>query len=164
MTTILMTGAGGRIGTHLRRLMPRPGETWRLADLKPLEPGPGEEVMTGDLGDADFARAACDGVDAIVHLAGNPGESPWPQEIGPNVLAAINLWEAAREADVGRVVYASSNHLMGMYRRTDRLSHNDPMRPELALWRDQGVLREPRQPVRHETRRPRLLHPHRVVP
>src|SRR5690606_40343551 len=45
---ILLTGAGGRIGTLLRPRMTRPGRVLRLHDRRPLEPGPGVEVVRSE--------------------------------------------------------------------------------------------------------------------
>ena len=55
---ILLTGAAGGIGTLLRRTLARKGEILRLNDIAPMgAAGPGEEMMQGDLADADFTHA-----------------------------------------------------------------------------------------------------------
>ena len=73
---ILITGAGGRIGTLLRPRMVRPGRILRLHDRRPLEPGPGVEIVTCDATDLDAMTEAMDGVDAVVHLAARSTEAP----------------------------------------------------------------------------------------
>ena len=48
------------------------------------------------------------GVDAVVHLAAQPHERPFPELVGPNVVGLYNVMDAAREQAVKRVVLASS--------------------------------------------------------
>ncbi len=131
MRRILLTGAAGSIGSMLRRTLLVDGEVFRLCDLNPLpDCGSDDDVMIGDLADADFAIEACRGVDAIVHMAGNPKESPWERLIGPNLIAVTNLWEAARLNNVSRIVFGSSNHVVGMYPAGLELDETDPARPD----------------------------------
>ena len=54
-----------------------------------------------------------DDVEAVVHLAGQPTEAPWPVLREANIEGSFQLFEAARRAGVQRVVYASSNHAVG---------------------------------------------------
>jgi nucleoside-diphosphate-sugar epimerase len=55
-------------------------------------------------------------MNAIIHLAADPRVSaPWSSVIRNNVSGAVNAFEAAREAGVGRVIFVSSNHVVGMY-------------------------------------------------
>ncbi len=62
-----------------------------------------------------------DGVDTVVHLAGAASpESTWDDVLGANVVGTRNVLEAARDAGVRRVVYASSNHVLGMYDRDEQ--------------------------------------------
>jgi uronate dehydrogenase len=110
---ILVTGAAGKIGSMLRPRLAGPGRTLRLLDVARLDPGPDEEFVEGSVSDPDTVRAACDGVDAVVHLAGRSGEAPWPEILRHNIDGTFAVLEAARLADVTRVVFASSNHAVG---------------------------------------------------
>lgn len=112
---ILITGAAGRIGAMLRTRLARPGRCLRLLDIAPLTAGAEEEVVTASVSDRDAMVEACDGVDAVVHLAGHPGEAPWPEILAVNVDGTHSVFEAARRAGVARVVYASSNHAAGYH-------------------------------------------------
>ena len=69
MPTILMTGAAGLIGTMLRTRLAQPGRTLRLLDVAPMAAGPGEEAIQASVTDLEAMTAACQGVDAVVHLA-----------------------------------------------------------------------------------------------
>ncbi|GHH73736.1 NAD-dependent dehydratase [Streptomyces sulfonofaciens] len=109
--TVLLTGAAGGLGTHMRRLLPEHGYTLRLFDVVPIEDEP--DAVTADLADRDALREAVRGVDAIVHLAGISLESTFEKILKANIEGTYNLYEAAREAGVPRVLFASSNHAIG---------------------------------------------------
>jgi uronate dehydrogenase len=113
---VLITGAAGRIGTELRaRLKDRCA--LRLLDRRPI-PEPEGEALVCDLGDLAGLEAACAGMDAVVHLAGNPGSSSaWEVLLEDNIKGTYNLFEAARRQGVKRVVFASTNHVTGYYEK-----------------------------------------------
>ncbi|MGW8380505.1 NAD(P)-dependent oxidoreductase [Streptomyces sp. ODS28] len=119
--TVLLTGAAGGVGTLMRRLLPPYGYRLRLLDQRPVPEVEGdgtgaEETFTAEIGDpacADTLREAVRGVDAIVHLAGISLESTFEKILRANIEGTYRLYEAAREAGVRRVVFASSNHAVG---------------------------------------------------
>jgi uronate dehydrogenase len=117
--TILITGAAGRIGTMLRPRLARPGRTLRLLDTAALTAGPGEEASRASITDMAAMTAACQGADAVIHLAGISTEAPWPQILEVNIHGTYVVFEAARRAGVPRVVFASSNHAVGFTPRED---------------------------------------------
>jgi len=121
MPTILITGAAGQVGAMLRARLARPGRVLRLLDVKPLaaQPGRAEEAMTASVTDMDAMTAACDGVEAVIHLGGIPTEAPWDGILEVNIHGTYTVFEAARRAGVRRVVFASSNHAVGFYPRAD---------------------------------------------
>src|SRR5690242_11288285 len=78
----------------------------------PRPPGARIQLVVGDIRDGALARAACEGIDAIVHLAANTGV---PQSIlepledcTANVVGTVNYLEGARHAGIRRFVVASS--------------------------------------------------------
>ncbi|GHH35383.1 NAD-dependent epimerase/dehydratase family protein [Streptomyces candidus] len=109
--TLLLTGAAGGMGTLMRGLLPAYGYSLRLFDATPIEGEP--HAVTADLGDKHALREAVAGVDAIVHLAGISLEAPFEKILRSNIEGTYNLYEAAREAGVRRIVQASSNHAVG---------------------------------------------------
>ena len=129
---VLLTGAAGRIGSVLREGLRPQLEELRLSDREHLEPEPGtsETYVQADLVDAAAVARAVDGVDAVIHLGGIPDEAAFADLLGPNLAGTFNVFEAARRAGVGRVVYASSNHATGFYRTDDRLAGEVPPRPD----------------------------------
>lgn len=114
---MLITGAAGRIGGHLRSRLARPDRVLRLLDVAPMDAGPGEEVVQASVDDLDALIEASRDVDAVVHLAGFAGEAPWDRILETNIDGTYHMIEAARRADVNRFVFASSNHAVGFLPR-----------------------------------------------
>src|SRR6204780_1878679 len=119
MPIILVTGAAGLVGTMLPPRLARPGRTVRLLDTVPITAGPGEEAVTASVTDLDAMTEACRNAAAVVHLGGVSTEAPWRQILEVNIDGTYAVFEAARRAGVGRVVYASSNHAVGFSPRAD---------------------------------------------
>ena len=128
---ILITGANGKVARSVRAEMASLCKELHLTDIVPCEPtGPAQTVQIADLADPAAVPALVQGVDAIVHFAGFPREAPWPVLLDANIRVVINLWEAAAAAGVQRIVYASSNHAVGYYPRTERIDARAPARPD----------------------------------
>lgn len=131
MERVLVTGAAGGIGRRLRADLRGIYPVLRLTDRVALEPeAAGEEVMVADLADLAACEAICDGVDGIVHLGGQAIEADWDTVLQANIVGCYNLFEAARRKGVKRVVFASTNHVIGFYPRTTRIDHQVPPRPD----------------------------------
>ena len=129
--TLLITGAAGRLGTELRRGLAPLARKLRLADIVPLQDlQQNEEALTFDLADETAVHMACQGVDAIVHFGGVPLERGWDQILNANIRGSYHLYEGARKAGVGRVVYASSVHAVGYHRIEDQIDATAVHRPD----------------------------------
>jgi len=117
---VLLTGAEGRVGQAI--LGGLAGEyDWRLLDRDPPTGDPPGEFVVADVTDADAVREAMDGVGAVIHLAGDPRpEAPWDSVLTNNIDGTKIVYEAAVDAGVDRVVFASSNHAVGAYETDDR--------------------------------------------
>jgi uronate dehydrogenase len=106
----------------------------RLADIVPQAPAePGEECIDAELTNMAALATAMDGIDCVVHLAGvsvEPDERQWEQVLPANIVGTHNVFEAARQAGVQRVVYASSHHAIGFYRREDTIPASVAPRPD----------------------------------
>src|SRR3954449_9748267 len=113
---LLVTGAAGRVaGQLLPALADR--DDVRLTDrTDEVGASSAAHLAVGELTDPGLLDELLDGVDAVVHLAGNPDPgSSWSELREPNVEAFRALLDAARRHDVQRVVFASSVHAMGVY-------------------------------------------------
>ncbi|KNZ30691.1 MAG: hypothetical protein AD742_21570 [Methylibium sp. NZG] len=131
MNRILVTGAGGKVARSVRARLGELCTELRLTDIVPLQStGPNQTLHVADLVDPATLPALVDGVDAIVHFAGYPREAEWPVLLDANIRTVIHLWEAAAAAGVQRIVYASSNHAVGYYARSERIDHRAPPRPD----------------------------------
>ncbi|MFC8511580.1 NAD-dependent epimerase/dehydratase family protein [Streptomyces sp. NPDC057257] len=122
--TVLLTGAAGGVGTLMRDLLPEYGYELRLLDLRPIEGAP--DAITADLADKQAVREAVRDVDAIIHLGGISLEAPFEKILRANIEGTYNLYEAAREEGVARIVFASSNHAIGF---TPRPQGDTPLDP-----------------------------------
>ncbi|HEY3714418.1 MAG TPA: NAD(P)-dependent oxidoreductase [Jatrophihabitantaceae bacterium] len=111
MPRVLLTGAAGGVGRFLRDGLPGLGWDLRLFDRAPIPEAP--DAVVADLRDDAALDAALDGVDAVVHLAGISVEAPFDDILGSNIDGTYRLFAAARRAGVTRIVYASSNHVVG---------------------------------------------------
>jgi len=130
MKTILITGAAGGIGSHLRREL-RGRYRLRLSDRRPIGPlAAGESFVRADITKLDQLQRATRGVDAVVHLGGYSVEGLWSDIHPANIVGCYNAFEAARACGVKRVLFASSNHAVGFYRRDQVIDHRVPVRPD----------------------------------
>ena len=128
---VLLTGPTGRIGSVLRSKFAGRYALLRLGDFVPMgEAGPGEELCPMDLRDPASLDRACEGIDTIIHLGGQSVETDWPTILDANISGGYNLFEAARRQNVKRVVFASSHHAIGFYRREHGLDNAIPPRPD----------------------------------
>jgi nucleoside-diphosphate-sugar epimerase len=111
---ILITGAGGRIGTAVVPLLRGQGHALRLLDVaRPSAAGGDDEVIEGSATDLALMTHAVADVDLLVHLASHASERPWRQIVDLNIEAAHVALEAARAEAVPATLLASSVHAVG---------------------------------------------------
>lgn len=129
--TVLMTGAAGGLGQAMRHRLRANCRVLRLSDISAMDAAQeGEEVMQADLADAEAVSALVAGCQVIIHFGGVSTEQPWAPILQANIIGAYNLYEAARIHGVKRVVFASSNHVMGFYRQSEVVDALSPPRPD----------------------------------
>jgi uronate dehydrogenase len=129
--TVLITGAAGNMGGKLRQHL-EGRYPQRLIDRDPRGDA---SIIAAELSrwDASWVQRFT-GVHTVFHLAADPtAQQAWPNVIAPNIDAVIHVFQAAvRSGTVRRVIYASSNHVMGGYMNdpnTPRLTTDLPPRP-----------------------------------
>ena len=138
MTSTLVTGGAGFIGSHLVEELLAKGHRVRVLDnfssgrQERLEPfAGGVEIVEGDLRSRPTVREAVDGVDFVLHQAAVPSV---PQSVEDpvttndvNVGGTLNLLEAARDAGVKRLINASS---CSVYGDTETVPNTEDMVPK----------------------------------
>lgn len=129
MTTTLLTGASGVLGTHLHAWMQAAGRQVVATDIRPASDG--RAIAVADLADAAAVDRLVSAADAIVHFGGVSNERDWPLIQSANIEGTRNIFESARRHGVGRVIYASSYHVMGFHPTKDApIGLADPTRPD----------------------------------
>jgi uronate dehydrogenase len=131
LNRLLLTGAAGGLGTVLRTTLKPMAQVLRLSDVANMPPaGNGEEVVCCDLADKAAVDQLVQGCDAIVHLGGVSVEKPFEQILEANIKGVFHLYEGARRHGVKRVVFASSNHVVGFHAQGEVLDPDCPRRPD----------------------------------
>lgn len=143
MKNVLVTGAGGFIGSHLSEYLVRNGlkvrafvhynsnSSWGWLDHSPLAKE--MEIVSGDIRDFDSVSNAVKGVDEIYHLAALIGipysyESPLAY-IRTNVEGTYNICEAARRAGTSRVMVTSTSEVYGTAQYVP-IDEKHPLQPQ----------------------------------
>jgi NAD+ dependent glucose-6-phosphate dehydrogenase len=115
-STVLITGAAGNLGGKLRRHLEG---RWPLR-LLDRDPRGDPDVIVADLSQWGEWTEHFRGVDTVFHLAANAiAQQSWPDVIAPNIDATLHVFNAAMRHGVRRIVYASSNHVMGGYKERE---------------------------------------------
>ena len=130
MKKILITGAAGDVGGHLRRELAG-RYALRLSDIRPVaDLADGEEFIRGDCAKLSDMLRVTKGVDAVIHLGGFSVEGDWDTILRANIVGTYNVFEAARRNGVRRMVFATSNHAVGFYDRDETIDHRVYPRPD----------------------------------
>lgn len=130
MPQILLTGASGRLGSHLRQWFAARGRAFLPTDI--VAPEDGSPVEIADLADrAAIDRLMAQDISAVVHFGGMAKEAGWQTVLEANIMGTYNVFESARNAGVGRVIFASSYHAQGMYPTAEvPIEIDAPYRPD----------------------------------
>lgn len=126
---VLVTGAGGFIGSHLvDELLARGASVtafihynarsdWGMLEGRYTARTPDLEVVAGDVTDALFVKKTVEGKDAVFHLAaliGIPYSYVAPESyVSTNIRGTLNVMQACLDAGVKRVVHTSTSEVYG---------------------------------------------------
>jgi nucleoside-diphosphate-sugar epimerase len=134
LRVLAITGGAGRIGMALRPLL-REHYQLRLLDVR--EPvgalHPGEEFQQIDAADLRAVETAFAGADAVLHLAGQPSPgATWSSVLKDNIEATRCVFEAARRRGIEKIVFASTNHVVGFHNLEQAwpIDEQVPIRPD----------------------------------
>ncbi|MGX0889861.1 uronate dehydrogenase [Pseudomonas sp. ADAK2 TE3594] len=129
---LLLTGAAGGLGKVLRERLRPYANVIRLSDIAAMTPAidDREEVVPCDLADKQAVHQLVEDVDAILHFGGVSVERPFEEILGANICGVFHIYEAARRHGVKRVIFASSNHVIGFYKQDKTLDAHSPRRPD----------------------------------
>jgi UDP-glucose 4-epimerase len=109
---VLVTGGGGFIGSHVVDKLIAAGHEPRILDVRSSPHHPDVDTVVGDMCVLEDLLRAADGCDAIAHLAAAADVGEVQQDpVGSerlNARGTVNVLEAARQLEIGRVVYAST--------------------------------------------------------
>lgn len=138
----LVTGGAGFIGSHLVEALLAEGASVRVLDnfatgrRENLLPFATDiHLIEGDIRDVDTCARACGGIDLVFHqaaLGSVPRSMLDPAtSLAVNATGTANLFAAARDAEIERVVYASSSSVYGDDDRLPKVEGNEgePLSP-----------------------------------
>ena len=130
---ILVTGGGGFVGAPTVRALLKEGARVRVFDVVASERLSGLpcEVVVGDIADADAVGSACAGVDGVLHLAVLPltaANTEHEAAFQTNVRGSFNVFRAAGDNAVKRVVYSSASSAYGPTTAVP-IREDHPLRP-----------------------------------
>jgi uronate dehydrogenase len=126
---ILITGANGRVGSTLVKHFDTLEEKYnlRLSDLEVTDKR-GTKI---DITDLTSCREACEDIDTVIHLAGAASPESTFNEVFPvNIVGTYNIFQAASETGVTRIIYASSAQVIEGYSLDIQVKTDMPIRPK----------------------------------
>ncbi|MEX0763270.1 MAG: NAD(P)-dependent oxidoreductase [Dehalococcoidia bacterium] len=120
---VLVTGLSGVVGSAMRQQLE---ERYDLSSLSRYGAKglPDDRNFKGNISDLDSILPAFEGQDTIVHLAADrSARAEWESALPNNLIGTYNVFEAARQTGVKRVVFGSSQHATGGFYRDPPYSH-----------------------------------------
>lgn len=145
---LLITGAAGTVGTAITDAISK--ETYNLTLLDVVEVEGASESVTADVRNYESIRPSFQGQDAVVHLSliregdaftANSRRVGWSEDLQSNLKGINNVYEAAIDADVDSIIFASSNHAVGMVE----------VRNAPEAYHDKGIIADHEEPHRPDS-------------
>jgi nucleoside-diphosphate-sugar epimerase len=110
---VLVTGGAGVIGQAVYRHL---HDRYDFSSIDRVEAPSYAVSHVANIADFDAIQPAFQGIDMVVHLAASVRvDSPWHEVLENNLITTYNVYESAKRAGAQAVVFASSNHTIGMY-------------------------------------------------
>ena len=128
---VLLLGATGRIGPGLLEEYSKNYRKYYdiiIGSRKKLKID--FKIVKIDLGNVNILKKAMKGIDVVVNLAANSNQNAsFSELLEPNIIGAYNVFQAAKDSKVKRVVFASSVHAIKGYPHGYKVGHNDTPKP-----------------------------------
>ncbi|WP_270180994.1 NAD-dependent epimerase/dehydratase family protein [Alkalihalobacillus sp. CinArs1] len=137
MQTVLITGAAGKIGRNVVEALGKENTyKLRLADIN--EDGLkafqelGYDVIRCDVSNLEECQNVCEGIDVVIHLAGNPSPdaSFYDALLDGHIKGTYNMFQASKENNVSKVIVASSAQTIEGYPLDYQVHESTPPRPK----------------------------------
>jgi Nucleoside-diphosphate-sugar epimerases len=114
MNKILITGGSGLIGSVLNNHLK---EKYKLVNLDIKKPiSHSQDTIIGNMNILEDVKIASESADTIIHLGAVINvDSDWELVLKNNIESTRNVYEAAKINDVKKVIFASSNHAVGLF-------------------------------------------------
>ena len=117
---VLITGVSGIVGSSAYMVMRQTPDRYdlyglgrrrdlsdRVTDARAIDL-PEEKHRVADIADFDAVLETVQGMAVVVHMAADPAGGDWESVLRNNIVGAYNVFEACRQAGVGRIVAAST--------------------------------------------------------
>ena len=127
MKKVLVTGAGGFIGSHLVEALVKKNYkvkafvhynskgSWGWLENSPSKDN--IEIISGDIRNTDIVRHAMQGIDTVFHLAaliGIPYSYVSPEAyVDTNIKGSLNVFQAAKDLGIKRIIHTSTSEIYG---------------------------------------------------
>ena len=128
---VVMTGAAGGVAGMIRPHLRSHLERLVLSDR--VEVGGlerNESFVQADMTDLAAMERLLQGADGLIHLGGQSVEGPWQAVLDANIIGLYNVYEAARRQGCRRIVFATTNHVVGFYRQHEVIDALAPPKPD----------------------------------
>lgn len=113
---VFVTGMSGCIGSILYGNLK---DKWQISGID-IQQNDSYPVTFLDISSENGLNTMLAGAEAVIHLAANANfMASWEQILKPNIMGTRNVFEAAYKAGVKKVIFASSNHVTGLYEQED---------------------------------------------
>ena len=111
---VVMTGAAGGVGTMTRPHLVGAFDQMIVSDRNEItELHERETFRAADLTDMAAMERLLKGADGVIHLGGQAVEADWDAVHSANIVGLYNTYEAARRQGCQRIVFATTNHVVG---------------------------------------------------
>ena len=128
---IVLTGASGRLGSYLREPLSKITKKLVSTDKDEIGKTLHNEVFEKiNLENFNAVHKILKKTDVIVHFGAYSNEGPFKRILEANILGAYNIWKAAEEHKIKRIIFASSIHSVGMYKANQNIDHKVMHKPD----------------------------------